>query len=206
MQAALWKHSARAFEDNVLEITKELEEALNKRWLSIYCTIVTIKLMFDWYCFNLSWRRHGPDIKLSILIKLYLWQIVDCMTQCHIISDVRSFVRVCTDTAKKQPKIGKLKRLFLKNSNCMTLTNPGCYHVKGHVQSRVWHLYGFWHERISEYIRIRKIIQRNTRINIRIENIRIFKYIRHTLDKTGTSSVLLQSKKHFWSLISTKYP
>ena len=63
----------------------------------------------------------------------------------------------------------------------------------------------FWHERISEYIRI-KFFDTNEylnifvskfwyeRINIRIKNIRIFEYIRHTLDKTGTSSVLLQSK------------
>ena len=34
----------------------------------------------------------------------------------------------------------------------------------------------------------------NIRINIRIKNIWIFEYICHTLDKTGTSSVFLQSK------------
>ena len=89
------------------------------------------------------------------------------------------------------------------------------------MQNRVWHSYGFWYERISEYIRVKKMIRTNIRIysyehfwheriseyirikisirtniriNIRIENIRIFEYIRHTLDKTGTSSVLLQSK------------
>ena len=33
-----------------------------------------------------------------------------------------------------------------------------------HAQSRVWHLYRFWHERISEYIRVKKM----TRTNIRI--------------------------------------
>ena len=38
-----------------------------------------------------------------------------------------------------------------------------------------------WYERISEYIRIKKLIWTNVRIDIRTENIRIFKYIRHTL-------------------------
>ena len=33
-----------------------------------------------------------------------------------------------------------------------------------HVYCRVWHSYGFWYERISEYIRIKKM----TRMNIRI--------------------------------------
>ena len=39
-----------------------------------------------------------------------------------------------------------------------------------------------WHERISEYIRIKILIQTNIRINIWIGNIRIFEYIRHSLD------------------------
>ena len=34
----------------------------------------------------------------------------------------------------------------------------------------------FWYERISEYIRIQKMIRTNVRINIRIKNIRIFEY------------------------------
>ena len=33
-----------------------------------------------------------------------------------------------------------------------------------------------WHKRISEYIRIQKMIRTNIRINIRIKNIRIFEY------------------------------
>ena len=72
----------------------------------------------------------------------------------------------------------------------------------------MWHSYGFWHERISEYIRVKKmtrmniqiysyehfwyeriseyiriktLLRTNIRINIWIENIRIFEYIRHTL-------------------------
>ena len=76
-------------------------------------------------------------------------------------------------------------------------------------QTRVWHSYGFWYKRISEYIRVKKmtrtniriysyeifwheriseyiciknLIRTNIRINIWIENIRIFKYIRHTLN------------------------
>ena len=52
----------------------------------------------------------------------------------------------------------------------------------------------FWHERISEYISIKILIGTNIRINIRIKNIWIFEYISHTLNYTGTSSVLLQSK------------
>ena len=87
---------------------------------------------------------------------------------------------------------------------------PPYYHLKNyHYQYRVWHSYGFWHERISEYIRVKKmtrtniriysyeifwheriseyiciknLIRTNIRINIWIENIRIFKYIRHTLN------------------------
>ena len=69
--------------------------------------------------------------------------------------------------------------------------------------TRVWHSYGFWyeriseyirvkkmtrtniriysydifwHERISEYIRIRNLIRTNIRIDIRIQNIQIFEY------------------------------
>ena len=38
------------------------------------------------------------------------------------------------------------------------------------------------YERISKYICIKILIQTNIRINIRIENIRIYEYIRHTLD------------------------
>ena len=76
-------------------------------------------------------------------------------------------------------------------------------------QTRVWHSYGFWYERISEYIcvkkmtrtniriysyeifwyeriseyiRIKILIRTNIRINIWIENIWIFEYIRHSLD------------------------
>ena len=74
-------------------------------------------------------------------------------------------------------------------------------------QSRVWHSYGFWHKwiseyikkmtrtnipiylyeifwhkRISEYICIKILIRTNIRINIWIENIWIFEYIRHSLD------------------------
>ena len=52
----------------------------------------------------------------------------------------------------------------------------------------------FRHEQISEYIRIKILIRTNIRIHIWIGNIRIFEYICHTLDKTGTSSVLLQFK------------
>ena len=41
----------------------------------------------------------------------------------------------------------------------------------------------FCHERISEYILITILIRKNIRTNIWIKNIRIFEYIRHTLDK-----------------------
>ena len=40
--------------------------------------------------------------------------------------------------------------------------NPKLYqHVD---QTRVWHLYGFWYKRISEYIRVKKMTEMNIRI------------------------------------------
>ena len=63
------------------------------------------------------------------------------------------------------------------------------------VRIRVWHSYGFWYERISEYIRVKKneifwdeyihikiLIRTNIRMNIWIGYIRIFEYIRHSQD------------------------
>ena len=96
-----------------------------------------------------------------------------------------------------------------------------CHVLEMLFSIRVWHSYGFWYERISEYIRVKKItrmniriylyeifwhegiseyihikilIRTNIRINIWIKNIWIFEYICQTLDYTSTSFVLLQSK------------
>ena len=79
-----------------------------------------------------------------------------------------------------------------------------CFEGKNRFQTRVWHSYGFWYERISEYIRVKKMIRTNIRIysyehfwheriseyirikisirtniriNIRIKNIWIFEFI-----------------------------
>ena len=56
-----------------------------------------------------------------------------------------------------------------------------CIKILLRTNIRIYSYPKSWHKRISEYIRIQKMIRTNIRLNIQIKNIRIFKYIRHTL-------------------------
>ena len=93
---------------------------------------------------------------------------------------------------------------------CLHKPNPklGCsappktrvaFHLREDIHNKVWHSYGFWHERISEYIRVMKMTWTNIWIYLKYFftneypnkywdqkyfNNWIFEYIHHTLHLT----------------------
>ena len=71
-----------------------------------------------------------------------------------------------------------LQLLLKLQANCLSWMS---------IRYRVWHSYGFWHERISEYIRVKKM----TRTNIRIYSYEFF-------DTNEYPNIFVSKNLHEW--------